>query len=86
MKTTKVKLLAATAGAGAVLAMGGVTMATSAAEPADPAPPGPVVTSEATTGETSTESAAPTTPTTSSAAPEITGPAPLPPEEEGLPG
>jgi hypothetical protein len=66
--------------------MGGLTVAsTSWAEP-EPAPPGPIVTEEVSTGETSTETAAPTTPTTPSAAPEITGPAPLPPEEEGLPG
>lgn len=87
--TTKLKTVTAALGAGALLAMGGVTMATSAAEP-EPAPPGPVqpsiTTSEATVGETSTETTAPPTPTTTFAAPEIEGPAPLPPELEGVPG
>ena len=38
------------------------------------------------TGITVTESTAPTTPPVSRATPRITGPAPLPPEEQGLPG
>ena len=38
------------------------------------------------TGATVTESAAPKTPPVTRAAPGITGPAPLPPEEQGLPG
>ena len=82
MKTTKVKLVTATAGAGALLAMGGLTIATSAAEPETPTP-GPVVPGEITTGETPTEqTVAPPPPTTSSVAPEIEGPAPLPSEQE----
>ena len=38
------------------------------------------------TGATVTESAAPKTPPVIRATPGITGPAPLPPEEQGLPG
>ena len=38
------------------------------------------------TGATVTESAAPKTPPVTRATPGITGPAPLPPEEQGLPG
>jgi hypothetical protein len=90
VNSTKLKLMSATAGAGALLAMGGLSVAfseTSSAEP-EPAPPGPVATSEVTTGETSeagetvTETTAPPTPTTTIAEPSITGPAPLPSEEE----
>jgi hypothetical protein len=78
--SSKLKLMTAAAGAGAVLAMGGLTVATSAAEPA---PPGPVAPTEVTTGETTTETTPPTTPTTSSAVPEIEAPATLPPEQQG---
>jgi hypothetical protein len=73
------KLVTATAGAGALLAMGGLTIATSEAEPA---PPGPVTPSEVTLGETTTDQVPATTSTTISVAPEIVGPAPLPSEEE----
>jgi hypothetical protein len=38
------------------------------------------------TAATVTESIAPTTPPVARATPGITGPAPLPPEERGLPG
>jgi hypothetical protein len=76
------KVMAASAGAGAILAMGGLSVAsTSWAEP-EPSTPGPVPTEEATTGETTTETTPPTTPTTSSVAPEIEGPAALPSEQE----
>jgi hypothetical protein len=82
VKTTKMKLVTATAGAGALLAMGGLTVATSVAEPETPTP-GPVVPGEITTGETTVDQTVPpTTPTTSSVEPEITGPAALPPEQE----
>jgi hypothetical protein len=82
VKTTKVKLVAAAAGAGSLLAMGGLTVATSAAEP-DPPTPGPVVPGEITTGETTTiqTDATTTTSTTVSVEPEIRGPAPLPSEQ-----
>ncbi|HEX7824392.1 MAG TPA: hypothetical protein VF477_05800 [Mycobacterium sp.] len=91
MDSTKLKLMCATAGAGAVVAMGALSVAfseTSSAEPAEPAPPGPVTTSAISTGETTeagetaTETKPPPVPTTTIAEPSITGPAPLPPEEE----
>jgi hypothetical protein len=81
VKTTKVKLLTATAGAGALLAMGGVTVATSVAEPATP---GPVTPTEITTGETTIDqmpATTTTTPASLSVEPEIRGPAPLPSEQ-----
>jgi len=89
--STRLKLMCAIGGAGAVLAMGGLSVAfseTSSAEPAEPAPPGPVTTTAITTGETTeagetvTETTAPAEPTTTIAEPSITGPATLPPEEE----
>jgi hypothetical protein len=40
----------------------------------------------ATTGQTVTVTKAPSAPETSHAKPSVTGPAPLPPEEQGLPG
>ena len=86
MNTKRLKLAAATAGVGGVLAMGALTTfgGTSLAEPPpEPPPPGPVTTTAVTLPETSTETTAPTTPTTTEAVPEITGPAPLPPEQEG---
>jgi hypothetical protein len=89
VNTTKLKLISATAGATGVLAMGAISVAfgsTSVAEPT-PSTPGPVPTPSATTGETVVEETpAPIEPSTSSAVPEIKGPAPLPPEEEDLPG
>ena len=61
VKSKQFKLMAATAGVGAVLAMSALTVTfsnVSVAEP-EPAPPGPVTTSEVTTGETVTETVAP---------------------------
>ena len=86
MKSTKVKLATAAVGAGAVLGLGALSVVFSETSSADPAPPGPVSTTPVTTGETVTATTAPATPTTSVAQPSIKGPAPLPPEEEGLPG
>jgi hypothetical protein len=88
LNTKTLKVMAATAGAGAVIAMGGLSLAgNSWADPeTEPAPPGPVTTEEVTTGETITEAPLPVTSSSLTAEPEITGPAPLPPEEEGLPG
>jgi hypothetical protein len=79
--SSKLKLFTAAAGTGALLAMGGLTVATSAAEP-EPAPPGPVEPTEVTSGETTTETTAPPTPTTTVAVPPIEGPATLPPEQQ----
>jgi hypothetical protein len=84
--SSKLKVIAASMGAGALVAGGALTAATTSWAEPEPSTPGPVPTEEATVGQTSTETTAPTTPTTSFAAPEVTGPAPLPPEEEGLPG
>jgi hypothetical protein len=88
VNTKTLKVMAATAGAGAVIAMGGVAVASNSwAEPeTTPAPPGPVTTAEVTTGETITEAPLPESSTSLTAEPEITGPASLPPEEEELPG
>ena len=77
--SSKLKLIAAATGAGALLAMGGVTIATSAAEPA---PPGPVEPTEMTTAETTIETTAPITTTTTVVIPPIEGPATLPPEQD----
>lgn len=71
------KLMFATAGAGAVLAMGALSVTFSESSSADPAPPGPVAPSEATMGETTTTTTAPTKPETSVATPPVTA---TPPE------
>jgi hypothetical protein len=67
-----IKLISATLGAGAVLAMGGLTMAVSDVSAAGPEffPAAP----EITTGETATETTAPESPETSVAVPPITTP------------
>ena len=88
VSSKSLKTMAATIGAGALIAGGALTMASNSwAEPAEPAPPGPVPTEEATVGETTTETTLteetpPPAPTTSSAVPGIEGPAALPPEQE----
>ena len=85
MNGKKLKLAAATAGTAGLLAMGGLTIAvsgTSAAEPEPGAPAAPT----ATTGVTVTEGVPATTPLTEFAKPSIEGPAPLPAEDQGLPG
>jgi hypothetical protein len=86
VNTTKLKMISVAAGATGVLAMGALSVAFSGTTVAEPSNPGPVPTPSATIGETSTEAEAPSAPETSSAVPSIEGPAPLPPEEEGLPG
>lgn len=88
MNAKTMKMMAASAGAGALIAMGGFAMAGNGwADPADPAAPGPVTSEEATLGSTTVDDAPPPmTAETSSAVPPIEGPAPLPSEEEGLPG
>ena len=77
VKSNQVKLVSATIGASAVIAMGAFAVAlsyTSAAEPPPPPPPGPVTTSEVTTGESITETVAPEAPETTAATPPITTP------------
>ncbi|RWA22375.1 hypothetical protein MELE44368_13260 [Mycolicibacterium elephantis DSM 44368] len=82
LNRTRVKMLAATVGAGAVLVMAGITAVTGtslAQEDDAPRPPGPVTTSEITTGETITETVLPEAPETSAATPPITTtPTPIP--------
>ena len=88
MNSKRLKLVSAGVGASAAIVMGGLGVAfstVSSAEP-EPAPPGPVTTSEATTGQTVTSTTPPTEPSISEAAPSVTGAAPLPSEEQGLPG
>lgn len=74
MNSQRLKLLSATVGTSALLAMGAFSVAsTTAAQDEDPpVTPGPVTTSEITTGETVTQSGAPETPTTSVATPPVT--------------
>ena len=85
MNNKTLKLMAASCGAGALIASGTLVVATSSS--ADPAVPGPVPTEEATIGETTTEttlteSTPAETPTTTVAVPPIEGPATLPPEQD----
>ena len=86
MNSTKLKLVSATVGATAAIAMGALGVAFSTVSSAEEPTPGPVPTPEATTGETITTTTPPSTPETTEATPSIEGPAPLPTEEEGLPG
>ncbi|WP_234794141.1 hypothetical protein [Mycolicibacterium flavescens] len=72
MNTKRIKLLLAMAGAGALLAMGGLTavLEQSVAQPA----PAVVAAPEISTGETSTKTTAPSAPETSVAVPPFTTP------------
>jgi hypothetical protein len=81
MKASDIKFLAVIAGSALVCA-GAVALAIPQG-----APSGSVVAnSTMSTGVTRTETIAPTVVPTPEAVPGITGPAPLPPEEQGLPG
>ena len=86
MNSTKLKLVSATVGATAAIAMGALGVAFSTVSSGEEPTPGPLPTSEATTGETITTTTPPSTPETTEATPSIEGPAPLPTEEQGLPG
>ena len=79
MKKTEVKLLAVIGGS-AVVTLGvlGVALGQDRTSDATVASPG--------SSSTATVSHAPTAPATPVATPAIKGPAPLPPEEQGLPG
>jgi L-lactate permease len=80
MKKTQAKMLAVIGGS-AFVALG--ALGVSVIQPSSNA----INSSEMSTGVTVTDEAvAPTAPQTSVAAPAIKGPAPLPPEEQGLPG
>jgi hypothetical protein len=74
--------ISATTGAGALVSLGVFTAA--AANPQTES--GSFASSGMSTGVTVTQNAASTTPGGMSAAPSIKGPAPLPAEEQGLPG
>jgi hypothetical protein len=79
VKSTKLKLGAATLGTGALLAMGAIGIAgvSAAQDETEVPPPGPVSTSEITTGETAVDTSAPDAPITTVATPEVTAePAP----------
>lgn len=79
MSSSRTKTLAAIAG-GALVTAGivGATIAQAA--------PGTIADSEMMTGTTTTVTTAPGTPPIPMAEPSIKGPAPLPVEEQGLPG
>ncbi len=75
-------MLSATAGAGALVALGVLA----AVEAYPQSPSGPFASSEMSTGVTVTQSPGPTGAELPVAVPAIRGPAALPPEEQGLPG
>jgi hypothetical protein len=77
----KIRFIAAI-GASAVVTVGAVAVGVSQ----DSSSLGIDARSGMSTGATVTESVAPTTPPVTRATPGIRGPAPLPPEEQGLPG
>ena len=81
MKKNELKLLAVIGGS--VVVMLGVLGVALGQEQASP---GSVASSGMSTGGTVTASHPPTAPKTAMATPRIKGPAPLPPEEQGLPG
>jgi hypothetical protein len=86
VRASRFKVVSATAGAAAVVAMGALTVAfsdVSGAETPEPAPPGPMSTSEITTGESIVQTVAPEAPPTSAAVPPITTtPSSFPPTAE----
>ena len=81
MKASDIKFLAVIAGS-AVVCAGAVSLAITQGAPSGSA----VANSTMSTGATRTETTAPTVVPTSEAVPRIKGPAPLPSEEQGLPG
>ena len=81
MKKTEVKLLAVV-GASAAVTLGVLGVAAGQEQPAA----GSVASSGMSTGVTVTAANPPTEPANAVAVPGIRGPAPLPPEEQGLPG
>lgn len=78
-----VKCLSAVIGGSAVMALGALSMALGHEQAG---PPADVAGSKMTVGETSTETTAPAAPVVSMAVPAIKGPAPLPSEDQGVPG
>ena len=87
MSSRQYKVISATVGASAAIAMSVFGIAVSTVSSAqEPFTLSPVTAPSATTGQTVTATKAPSAPETSHAKPSVTGPAPLPPEEQGLPG
>jgi hypothetical protein len=88
VNSKRVKLVSAIAGGSAAITMGvlGVGLSTIGSAEPETVVPLSVDSPEATTGETITTTTPPSTPVTTQATPSVTGTAPLPPEEEGLPG
>jgi hypothetical protein len=88
VSSKNLRIVSAGFGVTAAVAMGIMGAAFSTVSSAEPgqAPSGPVPTSEATTGQTVTTTTPPPEPSVSEAKPSVTGPAPLPSEEQGLPG
>jgi hypothetical protein len=82
MFSTRVKVLLAGAGAGAVVAMSALGAATGSVVSAQRGPDAP----EPTLGQTVTATVPPSEAPVGVATPSLKGPAPLPPEEQGLPG
>jgi len=78
-----VKCLSAVIGGSAVMALGALSMALGQEQAG---PPADVAGSKMTVGQTSTETTAPGVPAISMAVPAIKGPAPLPSEDQGVPG
>ena len=81
MSDKRIRLIAAI-GASAVVMVGAVAVGVNQ----DRSSLGADAGSGMSTGATVTKSVAPKTPAVTRATPGITGPAPLPPEEQGLPG
>ena len=81
MSYKKIRLMAVI-GAGAVVTVGAVAVGINQ----DSSSLGTDAHSDMSTGVTLTESISPTTPSVTEATPAIKGPAPLPSEEQGLPG
>ena len=81
MSDRKIRFIAAI-GASAVVTVGAIAVGINQ----DSSSLGKDASSGMSTGVTVTESIAPTTPPVTLATPGIKGPAPLPPEEQGLPG
>ena len=81
MKTRGIKLFS-TIAASAVVGVGAFVMSVTQEQTSGYSVAGSTI----ETGVTKTVSAAPTTPPLKKAEPSIKGPAPLPPEEQGLPG
>jgi len=81
VSTKEIRLMAAV-GASAVVTVGAIAMGINQ----DRSSLGTDASSDMSTGVTVTESVAPTTVSGDKATPGIRGPAPLPPEDQGLPG